>query len=431
MFLFFSLSLTQSFAAVFMVTTTSDSDCSDNSCDLQAALDAAEVNGELDNEIRIAQGTYNGNFSYQPSAGNNADISILGGWSTDFTTRIVNPSNTILNGNNLGGVLKFNTYPTSTTACNIKVEGITAQHGKTDLGGGIFAYTLPPGTIELSSNILQDNTSSSLGGGCTLLAGNLTGKNGSTIILNGNIIRHNISTGYMNGSHAENGEGGGCALFCTADTRITNNLIYDNRAGTADTYYGLGGGLEIALIAGTVHLVNNTLTANRVFRSTDGTDGSGGGIHLGTDEDAWAGSNVTLSNNIIYGNISDSPQGAGDISNNIFASGDNAGTLAIDHSNYGDISVTGVTPTLSNNLQVNPFFSTKSDTIYYLTSRSQCIDAGTNSALYIPPTDLAGRIRPQDGNNDGTATASMGCYEEVIPANFPWAMFIPKAPAPK
>ena len=48
---------------------------------------------------------------------------------------------------------------------------------------------------------------------------------------------------------------------------------------------------------------------------------------------------------------------------------------------------------------------------YRLQSTSPCIDAGNNPSM--PMEDLSGTPRPLDGNNDGTATIDIGCYEYV------------------
>jgi hypothetical protein len=42
---------------------------------------------------------------------------------------------------------------------------------------------------------------------------------------------------------------------------------------------------------------------------------------------------------------------------------------------------------------------------------SLCIDAGSNAAPAIPPTDKDDNPRIIDGNNDGVATVDMGAYE--------------------
>lgn len=218
------------------------------------------------------------------------------------------------------------------------------------------------------------------------------------------------------------------ALFLPAvPPWIFNNLIHNNSAGTDSLAYGLVGGMILGMHAGDAYVISNTITENIVHARTGSTDGTGGGVLVETDEDAWAGSNVHLYNNIVFQNDCAPTQGSDDISNDIAGSGPYAGTLVISHSDYGELgSNTGlVTPQLTDNIHAAPLFSRQPETLYHLTSRSPCVDSGTNSAPYLPASDLAGQDRVQGGNNDGTAITNMGCYEDVLPVSFPWPMYLP------
>lgn len=409
------------------VSSTGGGDGSINDpTDLQTALDTAAGNGGVDDTIYLETGIYNGVFVYSPAA-ENGDIEIQGGWNDDFSSRTDDPAITILDGENAGCVLKFNDYETSTVTGSIKVEGITVKNGQAEVGGGIYAFTVPPGTIELNHIIMKNNEVQAFGGGCAVACGDWVAETGGSIILANNIIRNNRTTGYMDGGDSESGDGGGCGIIASDETRLVNNLVYNNSAGTSNTYYGIGGGLDISLVSGEVYIVNNTITGNRVYKEPFSTDGNGGGMVLETSDNMiWGASNVFIYNSIIYNNHSESPQGVRDITNNIVNSDASAGSsLDIHYSNYGDIGINGVPPTFTHNLHVNPLFSTNNNTLYYLTTRSQCIDAGLNSAPYILDKDLAGQDRQQDGDNDSNAITNIGCFEQVVEAKFPWTMFLP------
>jgi hypothetical protein len=129
------------------VTPAGDTDCTDGKCNFQAALDAAEINNGQSNTIRLAQGEYIGNFSYFPIGSNTGDLEILGGWSADFASRIVDPATTVLNGNNAGTTLnlKFEDLQNPTIiGGNLKLDGITIKNGRAYIGGGLIAFTDSP-----------------------------------------------------------------------------------------------------------------------------------------------------------------------------------------------------------------------------------------------------------------------------------------------
>ena len=413
----------------------SDGTAADKPTDLQSALNTAAGNGNEGDTIYLQQGTYMGNFSYLPAtADNNGDLAILGGWSSDFSTRTVDPANTILDGSNVDRVLTLNVNPNDNFTCptsgDITVEGITVRNGRARVGAGILAYTRAPGLVRLEHNILENNTAlgtdGGVGGGCTLGCLNMADAAGVDIRLTNNILRHNSAQG----DEEENGEGegGGCVILSSGTTWIVNNLIHNNSAGTDNIAYGLGGGIVLDMYAGDAYVINNSIVENIVHARPGSTDGTGGGILVETDEeDAWADSNVHLYNNIIYHNTCAAPYGAGDIANNIAGSGPNAGTLVVSHTNYGSYGTNAgaVAPQLTNNIHADPVFSRSDESLFYLTSRSPCVDAGDNDAPYLPSLDLAGQNRIQDGNDDNTAVVNMGCYEEVLPGSFSWHMFLP------
>ncbi len=176
-----------------------------------------------------------------------------------------------------------------------------------------------------------------------------------------------------------------------------------------------------------VYLVNNTISDNEVYAGTAGSAKStGGGLFFDTADEAWAPSDVMITNSIVYGNHSPST-GAADIANVISNSGNaNGSHLGIDHTDFHTLKSHGtdvVHPEINHELREDPKFSHHPLTLYHLTSASPCIDQGDNLALSIPAEDLAGHKRILDGNGDGLATVDMGSYEALEP--FSWPMFIP------
>ena len=106
--------------------------CVANETELIAALDDAEDNGADDViKIQIKQDPYYGNFVYASTE--SFGVTIEGGYTALCASRVVDPTNTILDGGGAGRVLTLN----SEEAPTFVVEGITLQYGYARKGGGI------------------------------------------------------------------------------------------------------------------------------------------------------------------------------------------------------------------------------------------------------------------------------------------------------
>lgn len=145
-------------AATFTVTQISDSDCSDLNCDLQAALNLAQSNGEPDT-IEIAPGTYNTSgtaFTYTAGAAENFALTIAG----------VGAGPIELDGGEGTQVLKIDTFanlPDDGDA-HITIRNLTIQNGNNaaGFGGGVFVCT-GFANVNLESSKLSNNSASSEG----------------------------------------------------------------------------------------------------------------------------------------------------------------------------------------------------------------------------------------------------------------------------
>jgi hypothetical protein len=98
--------------------------CVDSADSLQTALATAASNG-VDDEVRIVQGTYMGNFVYASSQANN--LSVLGGYTEGCAGRVLDPVNTILDGNQTNTVLVLSAPD---VAADFLVEGLTLRNGQ-------------------------------------------------------------------------------------------------------------------------------------------------------------------------------------------------------------------------------------------------------------------------------------------------------------
>jgi hypothetical protein len=97
--------------------------CVSNEANLIAALNEAKVNG-ADDVIKIQQGTYFGNFVYASTE--SFGLSIEGGYTALCAGRVVDPTNTVLDGGQNGVVLALSAPD---VAADFEVDGLTLQNG--------------------------------------------------------------------------------------------------------------------------------------------------------------------------------------------------------------------------------------------------------------------------------------------------------------
>ncbi|HOP47267.1 MAG TPA: choice-of-anchor Q domain-containing protein [Desulfobacteraceae bacterium] len=367
--------------------------------DLQSALEAAESNSNSV-LIKVAQGTYTGNFEYESSQG--YSITIYGGYEqcTGCATRELDPANTILDGNFSGNAL----IVTDNSGGDICVDGFTLRNGSgatAYYGGGVKAASendattgdINSGNITITNNIVTGNAAVSNGGGVYASSQSNVGAAGN-IIVNNNIIHGNSvgvsgydGGGVMADSYSSSGTAGNITM--------TNNLVYSNSAGR----FGEG----VAVIshvssgtAGTVTLTNNTITEN-----------CDSGICYGL---FMSGQTVNCYNNIVWANTD--YMGA-DIYLNpsiVTAQGCNNDYETI----FGSWDVSG------SNISANPRFTVS----YHLRPGSPCIDTGKNDPPGgLPSTDFEGDQRIIDGNHNGTATVDIGA-DEYIPKGSITSIFL-------
>ena len=244
-----------------------------NATELLTALHDAAVNLE-DDTIRIAQGEYSGGFVY--SSTNAFNLAIEGGWSSDFSTRTISASNTIVDGVDSSRVLGI-----VSGGGNITLEGVTLKNGNWNIsstgGGGLYVNT-PGGDITIRQCSIDNNISGNAGGGGALLI-----SAGGNVTLTGNIIDNNIVTGA--------GAGGGAYIQAGAgEVTLADNSLTGNRTG------GLGGAVRISA-TGIVQITTNNIVDNIA------TSGGSGGIDV-TGASTVTGGSVTVSGNDFHGNSS-------------------------------------------------------------------------------------------------------------------------------
>jgi hypothetical protein len=352
-----------------------------NATELNSALIAAQTNGESDS-ILIAQGTYTGKFSHISEEG--CDISLRGGYSADWSRRVINPSNTVLDGGNTSRVLWLQTN----NGGGILIEGLTIQNGyNPGLGAGAFLATFSPANPEnilVISTIIKDNSSGNDGGGIFARTETDTGTAGDVLFFK-DIIQGN-ETGH---------DGGGVRTYSSSDSGSTGNIFFVNNVIVGNHAEVDAGGIMATVYTtsgsvGNIYFTNNTVTENSV--ETPGR--YAGGIFM----DGAAYTNIY--NNIIWFNLAS-------VGGDIYL-GHSGSIYSVYNNNYSDIFSPAWTD-FGDNIDQYPFFRGSSD--YSLQSISPCIDEGINSISTLPSTDIIGYPRITDGDMDGILTVDMGAYE--------------------
>jgi hypothetical protein len=359
---------------------------------IQSAVDAAKRG----DRIRVAQGTYFENLAIWFSKA----LTISGGWNSDFTTQVKDPSLTIVDANQKDRALNV-----CGDSSDITVENFTFQNGKTGHGQfGAGIYISPQfGMIRftLRDAIVQDCNTESLGGGIVFLAysplwaslDNVQVRRNSTKVAGGGISVLS-DTDFTD--------------FATAEVYIRNSVVQGNAAERE-----AGGVLVWAEEKARTRVVilNSTITGNT---STNTYLGGGGVVVSDGYDDVDSTSILEVYNTIIYGNTANPGT---DLSIDITGIQSRADVY---YSNVNGINHVKGTFHQGNNLNTDPLFVNPGDGDFRLQSDSPLIDAGT--ALVpkppgLPAFDVEGDPRRVDGDQDGMDAPDIGA-DEFIPDIF-------------
>jgi len=284
-------------------------------------------------------------------------------------------------------------------------ENISLKTGVDVLGEGGSDVTLLQGT-GTGSVVNATHVSDAQLEGFTISGGGSLSHDAGVKIYGGSpLIRSNLVENNTNGVY----------IHGESTATIESNTISENGdVSNASLDYG------IVCLHANVTIVNNLIAGNLET-----------GVYIGWEDSA----NTKLTNNTIVGNGDEGIwcyRASAIIKNNIIV--ENA---------IGVLASSGAAPTIDNNdvwnnssadyhtlsggvagpgpgdISSDPLFDATLPGLYRLSTGSPCIDAGDNSALGLPATDIHGDARIIDGDGDSVDVVDMGA-DEFLPAAGPW-----------
>ena len=314
------------------------------------------------------------NLTNSTVSGNSADA-IGGGIRSNGPTQITNSTISDNSARGRGGGIRSNG--------SVQITNSTISANSTDKSGGGI---LSKGRLDIISSTISDNSAQYDGGGVYIkgknkilitnstISGNASEQDGGGIYKKGN-GKIEITNSTISGNRSEQG-GGGIYKKGKGKAEITNSTL----SGNAAKYAG-GGIYDIS--RNTIQIANSTIT--------DNTANKGGGVY---NADTYIPQSIlSLSSNLISGNIAD------ESGNEVFNQGRNFAVNANAHNLFGDSSQTnddafynftpgstdisatsdGISIALTDILDLNLADNGGPTLTHALVEDSPAIDAGTNS----------------------------------------------------
>ncbi len=258
---------TASGAAVICVRTGAAASGSGTAAAPLASLAAAIAGAKAGDTVQVAAGIYRENIALGSlTAPSSKRLSLLGGFSADFSARNAAVHRSVLDGQGLNPAIQLHLGGSGTTVLDgFEITGgvglgTTWQNGYGH-GGGVYATLSGNQTLMISHNRIHANRSrnhtsiDSRGGGVYVRNG--YDSTGGTLHIEDNVVENNLAgkgAGItVSGRQAEllrnriqnntaHGDHGGGVYVSTGSTVIRGNIIRGNVVG-ATAGYGWGGGL--------------------------------------------------------------------------------------------------------------------------------------------------------------------------------------------
>ncbi len=215
--------------------------------ELLGALTAAAANG-MDDSILVVQGTYTvsivtGPFVYSTLEDNSLEL--LGGYLPGCADRVLDPTNTILDGAGITGVLSL--IPAAGSTGDLHLQGFTIRNGLTSpleaAGARVGLSAGHSGDVVVDHNVFIDNHAGTGAGG--LAAGSDLG-----------VTR--VDNNLFAGNTSASGWGAGHLVSSGTGFFVTNNTVADNECSLP-----CDGGLRLSGATAAV-VTNNILWGNQL-----------------------------------------------------------------------------------------------------------------------------------------------------------------------
>jgi predicted outer membrane repeat protein len=261
-------------------------------------------------------------------------------------TTSAGPEITVINGNQVGTVVTFNTGEGPDSI----IEGFTVTNGMASFGGGFMVYMTDP---TIRNNVIADNHGTTYGGGMYCRGANPT--------VTANFFVDNVADDL-----------GGGMMNYVSSPMIVNNVFARNEAFS-------GGAICCRYNSGAI-VTNNTIHENSATSD-------GGGIFCTQSSSVLACNTILWDNSALVG-----PE---------ISIGDSSKPSTVDIS-YSDVmggkaSVyveTGCTCNWGAGvIDADPLFVAPAINDYHIFFKSPCMEAGDNSASGLPPEDFEGDPR--------------------------------------
>jgi uncharacterized repeat protein (TIGR01451 family) len=376
-------------------------DLSDNSFDTNRAIDGGGAHARADSTVTLRRNLFRENEAGPSEVGDGGGALVIGDQQVTLEDNGFH-DNTAWDG---GGVW-----------VDGNVVGLSGNrfglNEASNEGGGALVAADDQVTLQSNSFIANKtnptfaNATRDEGGGVHVSAGTEAVLRGNTFTGNASVEgggayvdadRIEMDTNHFRDNTADR-EGGGAALSGD-EVLCFNNVFQDNRAEDEDNFDEDGGGVMVNAVSLT--FTNNTLSGNSAT-------GDGGGIYLYRRVTA-----AEIHNNVLWENT------AFGLGGDLFVDNDETSTVVLRHNDFDQQDGLGsslpivIDPIDGNLDKVDPMFVNPDNGDLHLTGGSEIIDKGDNGAPELPPTDMDGDPRIEDGTVDIGADEYSGPLQQA------------------